>query len=73
MNTPDMTEVETADHEQLSRWWRFLKCPEYNEALSIEENRANSDKHISTMERIKERLYGEFGGFTPAISKAIGW
>ena len=71
MNYPSIVEVEAADHIQLCRWWRFLKSPggraigkdDFNEVLEAE---------AAIVERIKTRL-AEFGGFTPEISKQIGW
>jgi len=56
---PTMEGVEKADREQLCRWWRFLSSPE-------------TDEEVKVMNRIAER-FKEVGGFTPEISKRIGW
>lgn len=56
---PTMEEVEKADREQICKWWRFLPSPE-------------TDAEVKIMNRISER-FDELGGFTPEISKRIGW
>jgi len=56
---PTIEEVEKADREQICRWWRFLP------SAMTEEGRKVQD-------RIAER-FEEVGGFTPEISKRIGW
>jgi len=60
MNTfPTLEEVEKADHMTLCRWYRFLPS-------------AMTDEHMKVQQRIFERT-NELGGFTPGISKALGW
>ena len=59
MKTPTLEEVEKASHEQLCIWWRFLPSHQFPSG--------------TIGERLKERLFEEFGGFTPEISKRIGW
>jgi len=54
-----MEEVEKADREQICKWWRILPSPK-------------TDEEVKVMNRISERL-DEEGGFTPEISKRIGW
>lgn len=56
---PTIEEVEKADREQIYRWRRFLRSP-------------ITDSEVEIMNRIAERFV-EFGGFTPEISKRIGW
>ena len=56
---PMIEQVEKADREQICRWWRFLSSPE-------------TDEEVEVMNRIAER-FDEVGGFTPEISKRIGW
>jgi len=56
---PVQEQVEKADREQLARWHRFLPCPETTEEADI-------------MEEIEER-FEAMGGFTPELSKKIGW
>jgi hypothetical protein len=55
-----MEEVEKADREQLCRWYRFLPSPGWWPI------------RIDVLKRIIER-HKEMGGFTPEISKKIGW
>lgn len=57
---PTMAQVNAGDHEQLCRWHRFLRTPKNDDELSI-------------VNRNFDRLFTEFGGFTPEISKRIGW
>jgi hypothetical protein len=59
MNYPTLEEVNSADRISICRWYRFLSSPDSKERTAI-------------MERIMER-YKELGGFTPEISKEIGW
>jgi hypothetical protein len=74
---PTHEQVDTADRIQLARWVRFLKSPgmsyidnhEHVRMLPFEEC-LKADMLI--MDRIIQR-FNSMGGFTPAISKAIGW
>jgi len=54
------TDIELMSHVQLCWAWRFLPS---------EDDRIQGDNG----KRLQERLFKEFGGFTPAISKQIGW
>lgn len=56
---PSPEQIESADHEQLARWFRFL--PE-----------AFTRTQLAIVTRICERLR-ELGGMTPEMSKRIGW
>ena len=58
-NYPSKEQVETADRMQICRWYRFLPS-------------ATNTTDAETMDKIVER-FKELGGFTPEISKAIGW
>jgi hypothetical protein len=73
---PTIEQVDAADRYQICSWWRFLPSPgsrvlerrgykqeDFNRALEAE---------AKIMDRISERLK-EFGGFTPEISKGLGW
>lgn len=68
---PTMEEVNAASHQQICYWNRFLDSPgsraigkdNFNEVLKEEGK---------IMDRIIQRLR-DFGGFTPKISKSIGW
>ena len=67
---PTMDEVNAADHMQICRWYRFLPSPG-SLAIDMPDFREVMEKESKIMDRICERLE-EFGGFTHAISKAIG-
>jgi hypothetical protein len=54
-----LEEVNAADHYQICKWYRFLPSPE-------------TPINFQVMDRIVER-FNNFGGFTPEISKSIGW
>jgi hypothetical protein len=71
MTYPTLEQVETADHMQLCRWIRFLPSPgrarigqsDFEETLEVEGD---------IMDRIIA-INQALGGFTPEISKQIGW
>lgn len=56
---PSSDEVENADQYILCKWHRFLRNPEGGDEIVLNN-------------RIFDR-WGEAGGFTPQISKSIGW
>jgi hypothetical protein len=56
---PTIEQVIAADHYQFCEWYRFLPSP------------VNSDES-AIMLLIHEGFY-RFGGFTPEMSKQIGW
>ena len=58
-NYPTAKEVEDADRFQLCKWHRFLRSP-------------MTDEEVILNHKMFER-WTETGGFTPEISKAIGW
>ena len=68
---PTIEQVDQADIVQLCRWSRFLESPgrwaigstKFNERLTVETN---------IMNRILERQK-ELGGWTPEISRLVGW
>ena len=73
MTYPTIEEVKNASHEQICRWHRFLPSPG---SCAIKKDRYTFHKVLNReaiiMDKICERLK-EFGGFTPEISKEIGW
>ena len=75
MNYPTIEQVNAADHYQICSWWRFLGSPGLK-AINEGKNRDECEKirieENAAMNRIGERLK-EFGGFTPEISKSLGW
>jgi hypothetical protein len=54
-----MEQINAADHYTLARWWRF--------------GAPGSVCHDAEGDRLQERLFKEFGGITPEISKSLGW
>lgn len=73
MKYPTLDEVNSADHEQICRWSRFLPSPGMNAIDSHDPDFAGiMEQEKAVMDRIVERLK-DFGGFTPEISKRIGW
>ena len=80
MDYPTLEQVNAADREQICRWYRFLPSP--GSAAIPKSNRAPRtaydafnvalEREAAIMNRIADKLK-EFGGFTPDISKRIGW
>ncbi|GAG56035.1 unnamed protein product [marine sediment metagenome] len=56
---PTLEEVEGASRKQICRWYRFLPSPK-------------TDEEVEVINRIVER-FNKYGGFTPELSKDIGW
>ncbi len=60
MTAEQKAKIDAMSHIELCRRWRF--SPTGDELLQGEAG-----------DYFKHRLFDELGGFTPAISKAIGW
>ena len=58
-----LKEIDSLDHYTMCKYWRF--------APAGTELYFRSD--LPTGEAFKNRLFNHFGGFTPAISKSLGW
>jgi hypothetical protein len=71
MNYPTLEQVEAADQYTICRWYRFLKSPGAD-AINKPNFREIMEHEAIINNRICTRLK-ELGGFTPEISKAIGW
>ncbi|UTC28166.1 hypothetical protein GURKE_01350 [Brevundimonas phage vB_BpoS-Gurke] len=71
MTFPDISAVESADKFQLARWMRFLPSPGEDAAGTRDFDEAFA-REAKVMERIIARFAQE-GGWTPEISKAVGW
>ncbi len=71
MNYPTIEEVNAATHYQICKWWRFLGGPGLN-SIGKPNFQEVLEREAAVMNRIGERLK-EFGGFTPEISKSLGW
>ncbi len=54
--------INEMSHEQLCKAWRFGP-----KSVGIDELSAEGQKVLI------KRLFDDFGGFTPEISKRIGW
>ncbi len=59
MKYPTKEEVKSAGHEQICRWHRFLSTPRDDYELEIS--------------KLIYQKFEVFGGFTPTLSKIIGW
>jgi hypothetical protein len=58
----DKAEIDALSHEEMCRMWRFgTRKAEWKDG-------AHPAGRYFT-----ERLWNHFGGFTPEISKSIGW
>ena len=55
-------EIDNLTHEELCRMWRFGSG-----------DPAYFDKRSPISQYFSDRLFKHFGGFTPEISKRIGW
>lgn len=71
MAYPTLQEVESATHRQICCWCRFLPSPGWG-AVGQPDSEEVRLAEASVMDRIRERLR-DLGGFTPQISKSIGW
>lgn len=71
MNYPTLQEVEIADRIQICKWWRFLPSPG-SRAIGKDNFSEILHQEAEVMDRIGERLK-DLGGFSPEISKKIGW
>lgn len=58
----DKKEIDALSHEEMCRYWRFGN----GKAKWFDVGHPASGY-------FKDRLFSHFGGFTPEISKRIGW
>ena len=58
------TAVDSMGHEEMCRMWRFHGAETYSPYF---------DSSHPICEYFRDRLFKHFGGFTPEISKSIGW
>jgi hypothetical protein len=56
-----LVQISTMSHIQMAHKWRFAECGD-----------PMFDRRYPLFEAFDKR-FKEFGGFTPEISKAIGW
>jgi len=62
------TMIEEMDHETMCYKWRFSPS---GSPLFRKDLITSSGKSLGDI--FKKRLFEHFGGFTPEISKSIGW
>jgi len=67
---PNEDEVRNASHYDLCHWWRYLPSPGLSRIGEADFKEAMAHEAV-IMNLIQQRLFGEFGGFTPEISKAL--
>jgi hypothetical protein len=73
VNYPNIEAVNEADRYQICYWWRFLPAPGLRAfKKSPAEFQKALDEDVIIINRIAER-FKELGGFTPEISKSMGW
>lgn len=58
----EIAKIEAMTHEEMATLWR--RAPPGHQYF---------DGSLPYYEHFKARFFGKFGGFTPAISKKIGW
>lgn len=70
---PDLDEINEASREQLARWMRFLPSPG---TFAVGFDRSEFDRamrwEVARLDRIVER-FNEAGGWSPELSKKVGW
>lgn len=71
MNYPTPEQVESADRLQLCKWTRFLPSPGMY-AVGRDDFQEIMERQGAIMDSICARLK-ELGGFTPGISKSLGF
>ena len=71
MKFPTLNDVNAADRLQICRWYRFLPSPGTS-AIGTDEFETVLKAQGTIMDRIGERL-NALGGFTPEISKTLGF
>ncbi|AFU88069.1 hypothetical protein CcrColossus_gp199 [Caulobacter phage CcrColossus] len=73
MTYPELTAVETASHFQLAKWARHLPSPGMSAVARDEHDfEVALVREAAIMDRIMVR-FREAGGWTPELSKAVGW
>ena len=71
MKYPTAAQVESADQNTLALWVRFLQSPGWS-AVGRTDFQTVMLAESKIMDRIIKR-FEDTGGFTPGISKSIGW
>jgi len=71
MKYPTIDEVEKASHYQICEWCRFLPSPGWA-AVGTEHFEETLREEGLVLKYILER-FSFFGGWTPKLSKKVGW
>jgi len=74
MNYPTTEEVKNANHVQICTWYRHLPSPGSNLSNSMDQDEFS--KKITEQGEVMNLICEKFkegGGFTPEISKMVGW
>jgi hypothetical protein len=71
MTYPTLEKVQNASHVEVCTWWRFLPGPGMS-AIGKDNFKTVLEAEAKIMDAIQIKLR-EYGGFTPEISKEIGW
>ena len=62
VNEKEISKIKAMAHEEMCRLWRFAPS-----------GHPYFDSGLPYYEIFRERLFDHFGGFTPELSKKIGW
>jgi hypothetical protein len=68
---PTIDEVRSADRYQICKWYRFLPSPGTS-AIGRDDFHVVLAKELEVMKLLTYRMK-ELGGFTPEISKELGF
>ena len=68
---PTLEQVNNASHYEICEWVRFLPSPAMS-YVGLPNFAEKLEEQATIMDRIVARL-AELGGFTPEISKQLGW
>ena len=69
MTYPTIEQVNKAEKLQLGKWVRLLPSPQVYPLLPGKDK----SEQALVMDRIIERFHTELRGWTPELSKQIGW
>lgn len=73
---PTIDQINAADRYQICSWWRFLPSPGSRVLARKKYTQEEFDTALNAEAKIMDRLserFKEVGGFTPEISKSLGW
>lgn len=72
MDYPTLATVELASQHELGRWLRFLDSPGMS-AINKGQDGDMLDEVLFQESKVMGRIRERFDGWTPELSKAIGW